>query len=663
MRQNIQPDSSEKIFEAFMDFSGGYNSEITNENLKNNEYPVLMNTDLSGRGSARLRSGRASLATQVGKAQGTFFYYRAGQPYPDTIMAIAGRLYVKPNGSNAVTQIAMLDGATAFTFQTTLPVDAVQYKGTMYIATGTKLVELFYDSPTNAWKASVVVPYIPTSMEAIYIGTNALAANPDSYIQDGVGTTPQPEAIGIKPSLRVATANIPFNMTAFINTAVGHSGTYDYKWEIKKSIDIGFPSAVEKDWTANEKTHQFKFTSPGNYDFKVTVRKTGDATAPTPAQTYVLSGYQVKPTTDVSSTSPVDAIQRCRGILLHWDRILLYGDDKYPYQMYISDLQNPRYFPVSNTINFDIGKREAITTAVRFQDMLVIFTKTTIQTLVGKSVEDYRRYQIHDGIGCIAGRSARVVGNNVYFLSHEGIHALKPNPYRLETMNVARIDAQIKSEVPTDEDACAAVNNAMYWLCFPQKKVVYRHYYEAGIWAKDSSANLDIVQFLVYGEDVYNLTANGNLYKHDESLFTDAGALYDMVVETKSLDLSSSFNYKKLKRLYTLGRHYDDHNVDFYVNVYADSAIALTPETGKAVIDAQGFVTWQTVTAPNLHFYTGTTFGIWIMGRSPLGPVATSVQKASIRGKCRRVKLRYQAGQGQPCELFGFGLEFKMKKP
>lgn len=661
MRQDIQPDSSKKVFEAFMDFSGGYNSEITNENLKNNEYPVLLNTDLAGRGSARLRSGRTSLVTQAGKAQGTFFYYRDGQPYPDTILAIAGRLYVKTNGTNISTEISILDVATPFTFQATMTIEAVQYKNTMFIATGTKLVELTYDVPTTSWKANVVVPYTVSSMEAIYIGTNGLASNPDAYIQDGAGATPNVEALGIKPALRIAAVNIPVNMTAFINTATGHSGTYDYKWEVKRTIDVAF--VVDKDFTAGEKTHSFKFSSPGGYDIRMTVRKTGDATAPASSQIFLLSGYQVRPTNDVSATSPADAIQRCRKILLHWDRILLYGDDKYPFQMYISDLQNPRYFPISNTINFDVGKREAITTAVRFQDMLVVFTKTTVQTLVGKSVEDYRRFQIHDGIGCIAGWSAKVVGNNIYFLSHEGIHALKPNPYRIETMNVARIDGQVKSEMPVDEDACAAVNNAMYWICFPQEKIVYRYYYEAGVWAKDVSDNLDIMQFLVYGEDVYNLTTNGKLLKQEEGIYTDAGALYDMIVETKSLDLSSSFNYKKLKKLYTLGRHYDEHSVSFYVTVYADSALALTPETGQAVIDGEGFVTWQTKTEHNLHFYTGTTFGTWIMGLSPFGNVATSVQKASIRGKCRRVKLRYQAGQGKACELFGFGLEFKMKKP
>jgi hypothetical protein len=331
--------------------------------------------------------------------------------------------------------------------------------------------------------------------------------------------------------------------------------------------------------------------------------------------------------------------------------------------MYISDLSNPRYYPVSNTITFDTGKQEPITAAVRFQNMLVVFTKTTIQTLVGKSGDDYQRFQIHDGIGCIAGRTAQVVGNNIYFLSHEGIQALKPNPYRLETMNVARIDQSVKSEMPTDEDACAIVTDSMYWICFPQKKTIYRYYYESGVWSKDATNKLDIVQFLLYGEDAYNLTVNGNLYMHDYDVYTDAGELYDMVIETKALDLSASFNYKKLKKLYALAKHYNSHNVDFYVTIQADSAVILTPDSGQAVIDENGYVVWQTTTTPNFQFYAGTTFGTWLMGKSPFGEVNISVQKTAIRGKCRRVRFHIRGGNGNQCEFFGFGLEFRLTKP
>src|SRR5690606_12494786 len=128
------------------------------------------------------------------------------------------------------------------------------------------------------------------------------------------------------------------------------------------------------------KSHEMTFDTATNYDIRVTVRKHDDDADPELPQIYVMTSYEVKAVEDRTSVHPVTGIHTCNRIVLHWDRILLYGDTHNPFQMYISDLQNARYFPVSNTINFDTGKQEAITAAVRFQNMLVIFTKTTIQT-------------------------------------------------------------------------------------------------------------------------------------------------------------------------------------------------------------------------------------------------------------------------------------------
>jgi hypothetical protein len=39
MRQNITPNTAQKLFEAYTDFSGGLNSEISNEKLHDKELP------------------------------------------------------------------------------------------------------------------------------------------------------------------------------------------------------------------------------------------------------------------------------------------------------------------------------------------------------------------------------------------------------------------------------------------------------------------------------------------------------------------------------------------------------------------------------------------------------------------------------------------------
>jgi hypothetical protein len=227
-------------------------------------------------------------------------------------------------------------------------------------------------------------------------------------------------------------------------------------------------------------------------------------------------------------------------------------------------------------------------------------------------------------------------------------------------MNVSRIDYPIKSEITADSDACALTYDSQYWIAFPQKKVLYRLYYENGMWVKDSSSKLNINEFLQYGNEVFNLTSDGNLYKHDQTVYNDVGEKYSMRVETKYIDLSASFNFKKLKRLYVLARHYTTTNVPLSVTVQADSTKVLDTVKGVAVVE-NGQVVWKETNEPNMRFNAGTVFGSWILGQSVLGNVEVSVQRTAIRGKCRRVKVTFEHVEDSPCEIYGFGLEFRLK--
>jgi hypothetical protein len=146
-----------------------------------------------------------------------------------------------------------------------------------------------------------------------------------------------------------------------------------------------------------------------------------------------------------------------------------------------------------------------------------------------------------------------------------------------------------------------------------------------------------------------------------------------MIVESKYFDLSKSFNFKKLRRLYVLGMCYDTYDAEFFTSVYSDNTIVLDPEFGQAVVTPHplaqdqnlppNVATWVVSMTPNVTFEHGTTFDVWELGEDQFGEKTLSVQKTRIRGKCRRVKLKFINTQDSLVELFGFGLEFKLKKP
>lgn len=56
-RQNMKVSPSHKNFHSYNDFTGGLNTVDTDEKLKDNEFPTLLNVDIGDRGSLRRRTG------------------------------------------------------------------------------------------------------------------------------------------------------------------------------------------------------------------------------------------------------------------------------------------------------------------------------------------------------------------------------------------------------------------------------------------------------------------------------------------------------------------------------------------------------------------------------------------------------------------------------
>lgn len=635
-RQNMRPVPYLKHMEAYNNFAGGLNTVTSNDNLRNNEFPDLTNVDLAERGSVKRRSGmsRQLTAPVAGVAQGYFRFFKTDGTF-DEILAIGGKLY-KNGVQLPITNLA--------SFQTTRQIEAVQFRDKLYIATGTKLVE--YDGTT----AKVIVPYTPQPLEALYIGTNALADNPDSFITDGTSSLLRID--GITSNKRIGIANITTTFTAYVSKP---AGTVEYKWEYKKLSSDTW--SLLKDFTADQKTMTFT-QQAGEYEIRCSARMSGT----TQVEEYYLPEYRVTPT-DQNKTNNTTQVHQCNRILLHWNRLIMYGDPTQPDMIYITDLNRPDYVPTLSTLKFENERREGLTALVEFRDMLVAFTPNSIQALYGKSPEDYSRVMLSSAVGCIAPYSAKVMENYVTFLSQEGIHILKALGYTESRMNVQKIDDQIGNIVPRDKDACAIVADGQYQVTFPTRKKRFRYYYQmGGVWTKDESDKLDFIRMYEWGGDILGQSkVDANILKMDSSVMTDDGHVYTDSYKFKDYDFSEPYNPKKLKELQLLLAHFPER-VHLRVYVFADDGAILNPDTSRAEI-VNGQVVWVVENNPNLELGTGTALGSWIMGDDGFGPIQSEVHKLKISGKCRRVRLEIVHDEATPNHILGVGFIFKSKKP
>lgn len=829
-RENINPNPGARQLEVYNDFSGGLNSETSNERLRDNEFPIFDNVDLNGRGSARRRYGRDSALTSypTGNGQGALLFHRVNQIEPDVILAVQGQFYLMyatpvsvtnetPTGTGPYTLahpwvkrgsttltvsgtvqtfvdspitaplISTIAGTTniqtgnyslAYTYknslgetqispvtnfaiqsteqilvsgitlpsnvtsaslymsiaensttlayvgtttgsvvnitalpadatktppttntatkytvnyangtitpvgtfaatptvsyqyelaslpisglsggyQTTRPIESVQYNGTLYIATGTQLCQ--YDGTTM----SVVTPYTPTPMEAIFTGLNGLASNPSNYISD----TTQTSGINVTAIVPQYTTGGAVNQgnkfTAYVDYVSGDG--IDYQWQYQTPGSTTWTTGLAFAGTAGtNKSWTFTPTAgAGAYNISVQAKDLVTAIVSTTYYLYGYNFYNTLPDQPLSSSG----IQTCNQCVIYYDRLILAGDTTNPGQMYISDLTRPSYFPTDYTINWDLGRLEPITRMVQFRDALFVFQTTSVQGLKGTDPSKYEKVLIHPQFGAYAGRSVQVINDMLFFLSAEGIMALQPNMF-MTYYNILRMDYPIRSEVLgiIETDCSSGYFDNQYWLCFPSQNRIYRYYFDYKAWVRDTGTALNFATMPHYGGLFYNFTQDSKLFVVDKNVYTDAGNIYTMKVQTKFFNFDEVFVQKKLRRMYVLAQHYQDHNVELEITVNADAAIILDPQQGIVQIDANGNTLWTTTTQPNFEFYAGTSLGSWILGTSPLGTQEISVQDASISvggNKTNRIRCIFEHSQGAPCELFGVAFQFRLKR-
>lgn len=639
-RVNMYPSPSRKHMMVFQNFGGGMNSVTANENLIDSESPMLVNVDLKDRGSITRRTGffPVLLPTVTGKGQGYFRYYRSANDF-DEILAIDGKLYK----NNEYLEIEGLEEG----FQTDYKIEAVQFRQILYIATGTKLVQ--YDGE----KAKVVEPYRPQPLEALYVGTNGLADNPDDFMQDGVSNFARIDGVTLDKRYGIAGQDV--RITAWVSKP--SNITLEYKFDYRMSKDVEGKWTSIRGWGEDKHT-TFVTKHEGEMEIRVQLRDKANPTRqedtvdeegnPTTItvdnviDTYFVPKFIVKPSYDPSDEK-IDSttIHSCTKIILHWNRLIMYGDPNKPSVIYISHLNRGDYFPTVNTLDFENGKQEGIQRIVQYRDMLVAFTDSTIQALFGTSPIDFKRVVLNTDIGAIAPDSVRVMKNHIVFLSKEGIHILKSVGQVLDKANVEKIDTQIDNLVPLDTDAIGIVHNNQYRIVFPSRNIGFRYYYEDQVWVMDESERFDISQFYIYDTFLYaQKSTDGRIVAFLDDVYDDEGYVYQVKVVSRYFDFGEPYHPKKLKELQLmLDREPHDESINVYV--YADKERVWNVAEDDTTSDRE----------------------MWKIGKAYYDNENSAVYRLRLSGKCRQTKIVITQEYNKPFQLFGFGFKFKTKTP
>ena len=745
MRSNINVNSSLKLFEVYNNFIGGLNTQTSNDNLANNESTIFENFDLLSGGSMHKRTGyeKMSYGATVFETQDAtgnpcqgIFKFKHSDGKISIIVASSGRLYAMGTSLMGVTGITDISAASGgWTFQSSNPIDAVQYQDAMYLATGSKLGKLTF---SGSFSVVDVAETILNAYQATYVGynlynstanflsqwanTTATGAFKVSLVSLGIGYTPQP-TLGTAMTLPVTgtstnrkpAAGDRVTFIAFYNIDSSSTSGLQYQWDIKRGTDQNF-TTIKTYSTDNFLDYQFDGFD--NYDIRVTLKAT-TGTMSGKTTSAVLTPFTVLPSPDQNTlaTGTLKAeINKCRRCLIHFNRLFLYYGDlesnpTTPNRIFVSEFNDFGYFPLFSYIDVVSDASQPITNITRIRNELVVFTPSSIYTITGDDQENTAVYQINDQFGTWHGWSPTVVGNNILFAGNDNIYSLQPNQYLLNNYNVVPIGTKILNKYRELGGTVTRFprfygcyyNNQYYLGARPQLAYpvdgnevnILKYSPATKAWGFDTlnptNPYIPDVQFagitgmFVNGDTLYTVNSMlgyiGASYSaanlltsysatEDNTAVSNYYDMYDQkivsTIETKFFDLSAAYNFKKLKRLYILMKHFDTET-DLYVTITADANVALTPDTSAPTYTTlpSGQIVWQVTTTSeaNVKDISSMLLGTGSLDQSILGEFPVSSYKVSVRAKARRIGLKFVHEGISPMEVYGFGLEFREKRP
>lgn len=291
-----------------------------------------------------------------------------------------------------------------------------------------------------------IEPYAVTPREAINYGYNMLLDNPYLF-QDSETTLSLIQLQGILPYTDDQCTRLLFNAVEgsevyfrlyyqWAKADADATRSYKFKWEVQ-DLDTGESSLVSEDVAdldpvaaASHPAVGLLFNTSGHRSFavKVTVYSSVDSYAAA-QQVIILPTYNLtKPSSPETTVYPASYdLTTAKGMLVWNFRAILWGVDGARSTLFMSDINNPAWFPYPNNIQLF---NENIITCIPFQSNLLVFTEKDIHLLSfaadGMSLYD-KVIQQNLQLSMFDRRFVQAIRNMVFFKCGTAYHMIVPN--------------------------------------------------------------------------------------------------------------------------------------------------------------------------------------------------------------------------------------------
>lgn len=267
-------------------------------------------------------------------------------------------------------------------------------------------------------------------------------------------------------------------------------------------------------------------------------------------------------------------------ICIRNDRIHLSGDAMYPYNIYMSDINNPFYYPASLGLQCPPNGDE-IVDMFEFDNALIIARHNDIYVVYGNSADLdssnlFRMKKLDTHIGFIGRNAYAILNNFVFYLGYDkrfyrmttpmtNIEYLTTKPLTdiidltLSPLNLTNTDMNIISTIAFNNEFLMNIGNKTMVYSFDNQGFTYY-----------SGWNAEALY--TNGIDVYVGNNDGVVSKWTKGVYNDLGVAIESIQESKRFDFGKPISYKYYNQCIITTHSYDDYmselSVAFKIDAY-----------------------------------------------------------------------------------------------
>jgi hypothetical protein len=560
---------------TYEDFSGGINSDPANENLRINELRDAVNMHYEN-STPRNRFGAYKHADimheeDIFNVQGIFlfinkashlviaadgflyhgFFNLGGKihlkkiaitvsPPPAGIKAhplyVAADLevYTKVIDNFHTGYILNEDGLLTLVFQNKKPIESVPYNNKLYVATGTRIIEISEEG--SELKAKIIEPYLPSGIEYQQIGPNLISPFPELCLNtktDGVRTA-------INGIIPIPNSDDTVTLKAVMTYRSGQTADdYRFKWEkiveggvapvsflaphnllifnsrlstsgkpISQGRDsivvtmqeaattrfrVTFATVFEKDINTNEPITETLYTG-------IPIVTEEDGAPKQDYQDWVvdrLDGAEFQSATSIlyspqlrESNKYWRELQTCTKVMGDGNKFLFYDDAFNSGNWWKTVIGNPNYITFRGGLNFKTTFNESLIKVINFKGIILAFAfnkqlggSISIVTGNGDDFPDegyspYGRRVVNKNVSTDNPNTVQVAENMILFKYKNLIYMIEGSELNNEIISVQSVNDQLlhKSQyvdIPWEDNNCISEITDNYYSLIWKEKSIY----------------------------------------------------------------------------------------------------------------------------------------------------------------------------------------------